>query len=290
VAILARDAAELARGCRDLRARGIDAVAERCDVRDRADVDGAIDRIARRLGRIDVLVNNAGVIQAGPLAQTTLADFEDALRVHLFGPLATTFAVLPHLRRTGGGRIVNIVSLGGLVGVPHLVPYSASKFALAGLSQGLRAELRRENIRVTTVHPALMRTGSPRNALFKGRRRAEHAWFAIADAQPLLSVSSGRAARRIVAACRRGDATLTVGWPARVAMIANGLAPNTVAALTAAANRFLPDAPAGAPAPALPGHAVESRWAPSPLTRLSDRAAPLNNEVPPLGAGLSRNT
>ena len=108
----------------------------------------------------------------------------------------------------GAGRIVNISSIGGKIGVPHLVPYSASKFALAGLSEGLRSELARDNITVTTVFPGLMRTGSPVNAMFKGQRPQEYAWFAISDSLPLASITPERAARQIIRACRYGDAEL----------------------------------------------------------------------------------
>ena len=116
-----------------------------------------------------MLINNAGVIQVGPIEHMTIADFEEAMAVHFRGPLYTMSATIPYMRRQGGGRIVNIASIGGLVAVPHLAPYSASKFALVGLSDALRAELAKNNIQITTVSPGLIRTGSAPNALFKGR-------------------------------------------------------------------------------------------------------------------------
>src|SRR5947208_13760729 len=115
------------------------------------------------------------------------------------------------------GRIVNISSIGGRVSIPHLVPYSASKFALVGLSDGLRAELAKDNVIVTTVCPGLMRTGSPRNATFKGRHRAEYAWFAISDSLPVTSMDAGRAARQIVEACRYGEAEVVLSLQAKLA-------------------------------------------------------------------------
>ena len=124
------------------------------------------------IGQIDVLVNNAGIIQVGPLDTMTAEDFRRALQTHFWGPLNTILAVLPQMRMRKAGRIVNISSLGGRVSIPHLLPYSASKFALVGLSKGLHSELRKEGITVTTVCPGLMRTGSPRNAEFKGKHRA----------------------------------------------------------------------------------------------------------------------
>ena len=112
------------------------------------------------------------------------AGLDDAMAVHFYAPLYTTLAALPHMRIRGEGRIVNISSIGGKIGVPHLIPYCASKFALTGLSEGLRAELLADGIYVTTVIPGLMRTGSPRNATFKGQHEAEFAWFSISDSLP----------------------------------------------------------------------------------------------------------
>jgi NAD(P)-dependent dehydrogenase (short-subunit alcohol dehydrogenase family) len=143
------------------------------------------------------------IIQIGPFERMTLDDFEEAMRVHLFGPLYTTMAALPHMQSLGGGRIVNISSIGGKVAAPHIIPHTASKFALVGLSNGLRTELRRHNVFVTTVCPGFLRTGSPLNTQVKGRHRQDYAWFAIAEALPLLSIDARRAARRILAACRR---------------------------------------------------------------------------------------
>ena len=93
-----------------------------------------------------MLVNNAGVIQVGPIEVMTHEDFELAMKAHFWGPLNTILAVLPSMRQRRQGRIVNICSIGGKVSVPHLVPYSASKFALVGLSKGLRAELMKDGI------------------------------------------------------------------------------------------------------------------------------------------------
>src|ERR687886_1310629 len=133
LAILARDRAELERAAKQIASRGAQVLALPCDVRDRRQAQGAIKRVADHYGRIDVLVNNAGVIQVGPVEHMSIKDFEDALAVHMWGPLYTMLAAIPHMRRQGGGRIVNIASIGGKIAVPHLLPYSASKFALVGL-------------------------------------------------------------------------------------------------------------------------------------------------------------
>src|SRR2546423_914523 len=177
LAILARDPDELERATYDLAAHGAETLALPCDVTNQLDVNRAIESIIERWGRLDVLVNNAGTIQVGPLDHMKLDDFDAALKVHVWGPLYTMLAALPHMRSRGEGRIVNISSIGGEIAVPHLVPYSTSKFALVGLSEGIRAELQRENIYVTTICPGLMRTGSPGNALFKGQHGREFTWF-----------------------------------------------------------------------------------------------------------------
>jgi NAD(P)-dependent dehydrogenase (short-subunit alcohol dehydrogenase family) len=279
VAICARDPAELERARRDLEGRGARVFAFPCDVTDRAQVKELVEVVTRHFGRIDVLVNNAGAIQVGPLEVMTLEDFEQAMAVHFWGPLYTTLCVLPQMRERRDGRIVNISSIGGKIGVPHLVPYSASKFALAGLSDGLRAELAKENILVTTVCPGLMRTGSPRNATFKGRHRAEYAWFAVSDALPVTSIQADRAARQIVAACKRGQAELVITTQAVAAVKFRALFPEATADILALVNRLLPG-PGGIGRKKAKGKESESSLAPSLLTTLSDWAAQRNNEMP----------
>ena len=166
-----------------------------------------------RWTNVDVLINNAGVIQVGPLEHMEHEDFENAMATHFWGPLHLMLELIPSMRRRGFGRIVNISSIGGRVAVPHLAPYSASKFALTGLSDAVRAELAPYGIRVTTVCPGLMRTGSPMNAQVKGQHEAEYAWFAIADSLPGFSMSAERAADQILSACAHGDPELTISLP-----------------------------------------------------------------------------
>jgi NAD(P)-dependent dehydrogenase (short-subunit alcohol dehydrogenase family) len=184
------------------------------------------------------------------------------------------------MRQNGGGRIVNISSIGGKIGVPHLAPYCAGKFALAGMSTTARAELARYGILVTTVCPGLMRTGSPFNAWFKGRHRAEFTWFAIADSLPVLSIDGRRAAAQIIDAARHGDAELVVTWPARLAVAMAAIAPKTLAAAMGLVNRVLP-APMGPLGDEThSGWHSGTKWAPSLLTRATERSAAANNELP----------
>ena len=278
VAICARDPEELERARADLASRGARVFAFPCDVTDRAQVRELVDVVTRHFGRVDVLVNNAGVIQVGPLAEMTLEDFEQAMAVHFWGPLYATLAVLPQMRGRRAGRIVNVSSIGGRVSVPHLVPYSASKFALVGLSKGLRAELAKDGVTVTTICPGLMRTGSPRNADFKGQHKFEYAWFSISDALPLLTVSAENAARQIVDACRHGRAELVISIPAKAAVLFESLFPEAMARMLALANQFLPE-PGGVGTRRMKGRDSASSWSPSWLTTLNEEAAVRNNEV-----------
>jgi NAD(P)-dependent dehydrogenase (short-subunit alcohol dehydrogenase family) len=280
--LAARDPDELARARTDLENRGIHAMTIPCDILDRAQVEAAIAQVVERHSTIDVLINDAGIIQVGPFERMTISDFEDAMATHLWGPLFTVLAVLPHMRRGGTRRIVNISSIGGKVAVPHLLPYSASKFALTGLSEGLRAELIREGIFVTTVCPGLMRTGSTYNAWFKGQHRREFAWFHLFDSIPGISMAAQRAARQIIEACRYGDPELIVSMSAKLAVWLNATSPAAMAKAMAIANWMLPSAgPALRSAEAArPGWQSVSRLVPSALTTLSDRASIENNELP----------
>jgi short-subunit dehydrogenase len=278
LAICARDEQELERAREDLAGLGASALAIRCDVTDRAQVEEMVSRVEDHFGQIDVLINNAGVIEVGPMDVMTVRDYEEAMSTHFWGPLYTTLAVLPAMRRRGQGRIVNVSSIGGKISVPHLLPYSASKFALTGFSEGLRAELRGDGVVVTTVCPGLMRTGSPYNATFKGKHRQEFAWFSISDSLPFVTISAERAARQIIEACRRGDAEIVLTVPARLAALFHGVFPGLTADLMGLLNLLLPE-PGGIGTARAKGADSQSAFSPSWLTALSDKAALENNEM-----------
>jgi NAD(P)-dependent dehydrogenase (short-subunit alcohol dehydrogenase family) len=239
LAICARDPEEI-RHAKDELSRNGEVFAARCDITDRAEAMAFIDEVAQTLGGIDVLVNNAGLIQVGPLESMTLEDFDEAMATHFFAPLHLIWATLPHLRERRGGRIVNVSSVGGKLPAPHLLPYVASKYALTGLSEGLRVELARANVKVTTVCPGLMRTGSPAAAWFKGQHKKEYAWFKIADSLPGVTISSERAARRIVDACVAGRAELILTPLASLAARFHGALPELSLAALTVANALLP--------------------------------------------------
>jgi NAD(P)-dependent dehydrogenase (short-subunit alcohol dehydrogenase family) len=241
VVLLARNMNELERARLELDARGRGAVMTlRCDVRRRGDVRAAVDAVIERWRSIDVLINSAGVIQVGPLDTMTQEDFEDAMATHFWGPLHLILETAPVMRHRGFGRIVNIASIGGRIALPHRGPYSASKFALVGLSDAVRAELDPHGIRVTTVTPGLMCTGSPALAGVKGQPAADPAWLKVASSVPGLTISAERAARKIVEACRYGDPALTITAGAKVAAAANAVMPAAVARAMMLVTRLLP--------------------------------------------------
>jgi NAD(P)-dependent dehydrogenase (short-subunit alcohol dehydrogenase family) len=276
--LCARDDLELQQAGADVEEFGAEVMTVPCDITDRQAVNEMIAGVNAQFGAIDVLVNNAGIIQVGPLEVMTMEDFERAMQSHFWGPLNTIMAVLPSMRQQKSGRIVNISSIGGKVSVPHLIPYSASKFALVGLSKGLRAELLKDGISVTTVCPGLMRTGSPRNADFKGQHRYEYAWFSISDSLPLLTVAAENAARQVVRACKRGQAELVISVPAKLAVLFDALFPELMSQMLGVANQLLP-APGGVGTESMKGRESSSAWSPSWLTTLTEDAALRNNEV-----------
>jgi NAD(P)-dependent dehydrogenase (short-subunit alcohol dehydrogenase family) len=250
-----------------------------CNVRLKNDCEALIRSAVEAFGGVDVLINNAGVISVGPLELMTEHDYDEQMDVHFWGPLHTMMAVYLLMRARGGGRIVNISSIGGKVAVPHLTPYCASKFALVGLSQASAAELRKDNIFVTTVCPGLMRTGSPRNAFFKGQNEKEYAWFVLSDSTPGVSQSAESAARRIVNACRYGEPELITSLPAAIAARLHALMPWLSVELAAAANRYALPQAGGIGAARAAGSESETPLTQSLLTALTKSAARANNEI-----------
>ena len=277
IVLLARNRDELERAGESLPGVPLDLLG--CDLADPRQVADAVSEVVRRHGRLDVLVNVASTIRVGPLENLSIEEFHEEMGNNFFGALHAIYAALPHLRRSGAARIVNITSIGGRIPVPHLMPYTSAKFAAVGFSEALHAELARSGIRVTTVTPGLMRTGSPYRALFGGRSEREFRWFLLLSSIPGLSMSSRFAARRIVAACRRGDASLIVPVYLRLPIALHALAPGLFARTAGLANRALPP-----PVPTAGVELHEGREVLPPerspaYATLTKRAARRNNEV-----------
>lgn len=281
VAICGRDEAAVARASRLLGGRGIDVLAVACDLGDEGAARSFVERVADQYGRIDIVVNNAGVIQVAPLDQVDHAMIEEAMHSNFWTCANTTFAALPYLERPeSAGRIVNITSVGGRVALPHMLGYTASKFAMIGFSEALHAELFARGLRVTTVVPGPMRTGSYYNAEFVGRQKQEFAWFSVLSSLPILSADAGRAARRIVQAMREGQTEVHIGLSGQILPFLHGLSPRLFMAFSAAVAALLPKPSSSDER--WKGREINSTLPGSALLEFGDRAARENNEEPPV--------
>jgi NAD(P)-dependent dehydrogenase (short-subunit alcohol dehydrogenase family) len=145
-----------------------------CDVTDDESVDALVAAVLAQTGRIDVLVNNAGIGLIGGAEESSIAQVRALFDVNLFGTMRVTNAVLPSMRRRGQGRIINIGSILGLIPAPYSTHYSATKHALEGYSESLDHELRAFNIRVSLIEPGATRSGFEQNALEPDAMLAEY--------------------------------------------------------------------------------------------------------------------
>ncbi|RLY91135.1 SDR family oxidoreductase [Kocuria tytonicola] len=279
VAICARDAAELTRARARLARRGTvrDYV---CDVGDAEQVSGLVESVERDLGPVEVLITVAGIIQVGPVEGVTVEHVRDAVNTMTMGPVHTALAVLPGMRERGRGRIGTVASVGGLVSVPHLLPYSTAKFGAVGFTEGLAASLSGTGVTATSIDPGLMRTGSHEHAFFTGSSEKEYAWFAPSASLPVLSMNADRAARLIVDGVLAGRPVVLVGWLPKIAQRVRGVAPGLTVRALGVANRLLPSA-ASHQTHLVAGAAARRRLASTVVDALSflgNRAARRNNE------------
>lgn len=292
VAIAARDESELAKAKEALSYYAGDVLAIPGDVTDRIQASRIVEETVRRFGRVDILVNNAGVIQVGPAQEMNHQDFQDAMDTNFYGVLNMILAVSPQMRARKSGRIVNITSIGGRVAVPHMLPYSCSKFAATALSEGLRAELARDNIAVTTILPGTIRTGSHNQATFKGNQKVEYRNFSLSASLPLISISADYAADQILTATKRGEAERVVGLPAQALATLHGLFPGVTGDVFGLFNEYLLPGPDGDESPIAKGLSIQKRFR-SPLLKtlltLGRAAAKQYNETPNAPLPLSRN-
>lgn len=251
--LIARDKSELERAKALLVERGAvanagDILLFSCDVRDAVEAHRAVEEAISGFGRLDVLINNAGVIEVGPVEDQPLEAYERAMQTNFFAALHTIQAALPHMLARRGERdraIVNIASIGGKFAMPHLLPYVASKFALVGFSEGLHAELRHKGVRVTTVCPGLMRTGSHAQAEFAGDREKEYRWFAVSATTPGVAAAAGDAAEKIYRAVSAGRAEITITPQAWLAARLVGVAPEMMQSGASLISHLLLPDPAG---------------------------------------------
>lgn len=277
LALCARSADKLEIARQELERSGAEVITLPADLTNQHEVKSVIDEVVRHYGRIDVLVNNAGIIQVGPAENMEIADYEEAMKINFWAPLYAIHASLPYFKSQGSGRIVNITSIGGKIAVPHLTPYSASKFAMVGLSEGLNAELKRSNIHVITVVPNLMRTGSPRNVDVKGDHEKEYALFKIVGSSPITSQDADTAAKSIINAMEHGESETILSLSGKLASIVKGVAPGWVSAMMSMTNSMLPNPTQNMQTKK--GYQVESSLSKGKVASYSDRAAVKNNEL-----------
>jgi short-subunit dehydrogenase len=194
-----------------------------------------------------------------------------------WGVVHMTLAVLPDMVTRGSGSIANITSIGGKFPAPHLVPYEAAKFAAVGFSEALTVDLAGTGVRVTTVVPGLMRTGSYRNALFKGQHEYEYTWFGLGASLPGITASVPTAVERILNAIRRGDAVAQLDLKTHLATRLHGLMPDSTVTALGLINRLMPG-----PAPdgdrLLPGRECETPVTQSFVTALGREAGRRYNQ------------
>jgi NAD(P)-dependent dehydrogenase (short-subunit alcohol dehydrogenase family) len=280
--ISARDAEALERAAADLTSAGYDVTTETCDVTDRDQVDDLVRRVEEAQGPIEVMICVAGIIQVGPLEALTREHFTSAIDTMLWGPINTSLAVVPGMRERKRGRIGLITSVGGLVSVPHLLPYCSAKFGAVGFSRGLRAELAGSGVSVTTVAPGLMRTGSHLRAQFVGNHSAEFAWFSAGASLPFVSIDAERAAAQVVSGILVGRAMVVTTPLARIGWRIDALFPTLTSAVFGVAAQLLPQS--SATAETVEGWEAAERMSPSgrrvsdAITTLGRRAADRFNE------------
>lgn len=273
VSVCARDADELERAREQLAQAGLHIQTEVCDVRD----PEAVERwVAGVREPVEVAVHVAGIIQVGPFSAATTDVFDDCLDIMARGPIHLALATVPAMIRRGRGRFAVVSSIGGIISVPRMLPYSTAKFAATGFTEGLHAELSGTGVTATTVLPPPMRVGSFLHAQFSGNREQEYGWFASLSSLPLTSLRPHAAARRAVSGVLRGRPVVGLSPLTFLASRVHGVAPATTVRLLRLANHFLPqpgtDSPRAGRNVRRPGSVADR------LTALGKRVARRTNE------------
>ena len=275
VFLLARDIEELGRADKHLNV--VFPSADRvkfvqCDVTSPSSVQAAFSEIAAVWNRVDVLINNAGVIHVGPAENQELSSYHEALETNLLGAVHTAYVVMPQMLARKAGQIVNIASIGGLVAVPHLLPYTTSKFALVGFSRGLSAEMATKGIKVLTVYPWLIHTGSHLKALFTGKSELEYQWFSAGATLPIISMGPQSVSHAIADAIEDGRSELLISPWSHLAATAAQLAPGLTRLLLGLTSRILPAADSSRGNDRVPGATFQNQ-SPALIDKLGVAAA-----------------
>jgi NAD(P)-dependent dehydrogenase (short-subunit alcohol dehydrogenase family) len=188
VAVTARTAAEIDAVAAEVRAHGRKSLAVSCDVGERSQVDDAVRQITEGLGRIEILVNNAGIGVSTKFLETDDALWERHLRVNLTGAFLMTRAVLPGMLAARWGRVVNVASIAGRYGAPYIAAYTASKHGLIGLTRALAKEVVTAGVTVNAICPGYVATdltwASARNIQERTGRSYDEAVRSLAASSP----------------------------------------------------------------------------------------------------------
>jgi short-subunit dehydrogenase len=206
----------------EVEAKGVKAVTIRADLSRPGEVESLARYAMEETGRVDVLVNNAGIAFVSETINVTIKEWERIMAVNLRGPVLLVHHLLPHMTRRGSGHIVNVASMAGLIGIPGLAPYTVTKFGLVGFSEALRIELAPSGIGVTAVCPGVVDTPIIINSPIRGFSED------MRQLPPMMTTSPERAAKLIVKGVKRNRAkVLPTTAPGRLFYLVKRLAPRT---------------------------------------------------------------
>jgi NAD(P)-dependent dehydrogenase (short-subunit alcohol dehydrogenase family) len=153
IVVASRTESEVMSVAEQIKKTGVDSLGFVCDISDENQVKGLIDTTLKKFKKIDVLINNAGIGSMRPVYATQLESFEKVLKVNLTGTFLCTKHVWQPMKNSGGGSIINVSSLGGLVGYPLLSAYCASKWGQIGFTKACAEEGKKDKIRVNAIAP-----------------------------------------------------------------------------------------------------------------------------------------
>lgn len=159
----------LTTAAQEVQALGRTVLSVPCDVKDPQQVENLVNKALAQYGNIDVLINNAGIYSSGTVEDFSLEDWHQTIDTNLWGYIHTIHALLPFMIAKGSGTIVNVISIGGKVPIPYLVPYSTSKFALTGLTEAMHSELKPKGIHVCGIYPSVIKSSLMERAIFRGK-------------------------------------------------------------------------------------------------------------------------
>jgi NAD(P)-dependent dehydrogenase (short-subunit alcohol dehydrogenase family) len=243
IAICDVDEAGLKATAELVRAKGRRVSTTRVDVSDRKAVHAWADAVVAEMGRVDAIINNAGVAVAENFEQMSYEDLEWIMGINFWGVVHGSKAFLPHLRKNGDGWIVNVSSVFGFIAVPTQSAYNATKFAVRGMTEAMRQELAGSGITVSCVHPGGIKTNIVHNARFyrAADGRAQDKGSAAVDFEKMARTTADQAAKTIVRGMEKRSPRILIGPDAHIIDAMVRLSPvrytNLIAGLSSALRR-----------------------------------------------------